>query len=251
VERRAKQRSPDLISNRKETTLLAIGAHPDDAELGCGGLLASLADKGHRVGIIDLTRGEMGSSGSPEIRAEEARRAGAILGIDFRLNLDMGDGQIVDSQENRLKLAQAFREYKPTVVATSHPIDRHPDHSAATALVKAAALAARLPKMPLNGSIHCVTRILLYCIHDVATPSFIVDISSHFEKKREALEAYHSQFVKPERGPEYRMIGVKDYIQTFASRAIHYGSQIGVQYGEAYVVESPIRVMSPERILDI
>lgn len=240
-----------MNSDQQRTTFLAVGAHPDDAELGCGGLLASLAEKGHRVGIVDLTRGEMGSSGSPETRAREAEQAGAILGIDFRVNLDLGDGQVVDSQTNRLKLAQAFRDYKPSVVATTYPIDRHPDHSAAAALVKAAALTARLAKMPLDGSIHCVSRILFYCIHDVASPSFIVDISAHFENKKRAIEAYHSQFVKPDRGPEYQMIGIKDYIKTFTARAVHYGSQIGVHYGEAFVIESPVRVMNPESILDV
>jgi len=234
--------------NEQLTTLLAVAPHPDDGELICGGLLAKLVAKGHRVGIIDLTRGEMGTSGDERLRAEEAEKATRILGLSFRDNLDMGDGQLVDSPENRMKIAQAFRVYRPRLVVTCSVNDRHPDHVASALLVKGATLMARLRRAPLEGPIHCVERIFYSSIHETVPPDFVVDISEHFDKKRQALEAYHSQFVKPDRDPSYRHVGVKDYIRTFTARAIHFGSQIGTQYGEGFTVDGPIRIDHPEEV---
>jgi len=233
----------------KNTSLIVVGAHPDDAELGCGGLIAKLSDRGHRVGIIDLTAGEMGSSGDAETRMAEAEKAGEILGVSFRENLGLPDSRLQDTIENRMRLAELFRKLRPRMVATCHGADRHPDHCAAASLVSGASLHARLKKAPLEGDIHCVERVFHFAMHEDAVPSFITDITEQFDRKKLALESYVSQFVRPETEEGYRYIGVKDYIGAFTARAAYYGSLIGTEYAEAFILEGVLSIDSPEEVL--
>ena len=235
--------------NAKNVTLLVVGAHPDDAELGCGGLLAKLARNGHRVGIIDLTRGEMGTSGSAETRMTEANNAAKALGLDFRESLDLGDARLFDSPGNRLALGERFRFYRPQMVATSCRTDRHPDHSAAAALVKAASLTARLKKANIDHEPHSISRLFFFSMHDPVVPSFIVDISETFQAKKSALEAYQSQFLKPKVDPDYHYLGIQDYIRAFSAKAAYLGSLIGSDYAEGFIVEEPLRLDHPEEVL--
>lgn len=230
-------------SKTYDLDLLVFAPHPDDAELGLGGLLAQLARQGKRTGIADLTRGEWGTKGTPAQRAEEAAAAAAVLGLAVRENLDLGDGRLEPSLEARRAVAACLRRLRPNTVAVVHPADRHPDHKAAAALVQAAMMWARLPKADVDGSPCYPRRLLYYFIHDVVEPYGVVDISADFETKLRAVEAYQSQFVAPLLPDGYRYVGTSDYLRAVETRARYYGERIGVTYGEAVAVDGPMRVV--------
>ena len=224
--------------------VLSFGAHPDDIELGSGGLLALCADRGQSAGAIDLTHGEGASRGSVAERAVELLKAAQILGLAARENLGLPDLHLEDTLANRALVADVIRKYRADVIIAPLPTDRHPDHAAAGKFVTAGAFLARMVKFETDHAPYAPRAVLYYLMHDSVEPTFIVDISGAWERKRAAVAAYESQFDRAM--PEgYRFIGTSDYHAAAAARAGFWGQKIGVAQGEAYVVAGSLRVDDP------
>ncbi len=215
--------------------LLAIAPHPDDAELLCGGTLILAAEAGRETGILDLTAGELASRGTPETRGQEAERAAQILGLAVRRNLGLADARISNDDESRGLLIEVIRELRPRTVIIPHFEGRHPDHRVASQLAYDASYLAGLKNYPADGDPHRPTKViyaLAYREH-APKPTFVVDISSAFERKLEAVRCYGSQFdgVKalgelfPADVPLYDVVRIQD---------AHYGSLIRAAYGEPF-----------------
>jgi bacillithiol biosynthesis deacetylase BshB1 len=229
-------------------SVLAFGAHPDDVELGCGGLLALCARRGQAAGVVDLTKGEGASRGSVAEREREAERSAGILGLAVRENLALPDLHLQDTLDTRRAVARLVRKYRADIVLAPLPADRHPDHAAASAFVTQGAFLARMAKFEAEHPPHSPAAVLYYLIHENATPSFIVDISDVWETKRTAIAAYESQFDRAM--PDgYRFAGTSDYHAASAARAGFWGAQIGTAQGEAYVKAGALRVDDPVALL--
>lgn len=224
-----------LGMNATRLDLLVIAPHPDDGELGCGGLLARAKSEGHSTGILDLTRGELGSKGSVDLRAEEARAASTILGLDYRGNLGLADGAVGDSPQARQQLARHLRELRPKVLLVPHDSDRHPDHLGASRLGAAAAHDAGLRKAPVEGPPHKISRLLFYPGNYPATPTLAVDVSEHIEVWQAAVLAYKSQFEGEPVSETVGPVGVE------ARRALrrYWGNFVGVAYAEGLLSPLP------------
>jgi bacillithiol biosynthesis deacetylase BshB1 len=216
--------------------LLAIGAHPDDAEVGCGGVLASASLGGLRVGVADLTRGELATHGSPEQRGREADRAATILGLHERTALELPDGGVGTEPHHREVVVGLLRDLRPRLVLAPYPEDRHPDHAATGRLVREACVLAALRKFS-SGSPHRPTALYHYMVHQPIAPSFVVDVSGVWSRKMEAVRAYESQFRPPD--PETE-IGGGAFLPLIEARARFYGAMIGVERGEAFSSQGPI-----------
>ncbi|HEY8489184.1 MAG TPA: bacillithiol biosynthesis deacetylase BshB1 [Thermaerobacter sp.] len=218
--------------------VLVIGAHPDDAEIGMGGTLVKLYRLGYRIGVIDLTRGELGSKGTPERRAQEAAAAARVYGARFRLNLNLGDNRVEDSPALGRKIAALIRRCRPRLVFTHHGDDRHPDHRGAFALVRRAVFQAALRNLDLGEPYHLVDALLFFPVNEWVEPSFVVDVTEAFDAKLEAMRAFASQFVEPTAPIDHKYFGVEDYLEAAVVRARHYGLRIGVRYGEAFLADA-------------
>ena len=218
--------------------VLVVGAHPDDAEIGMGGTLVKLHRLGYSIGVIDLTRGELGSKGTPERRAAEAAAAAAVYGARFRTNLNLGDNRVDDSPALGRKLAELIRRARPRLVFTHHGDDRHPDHRGACALVRRAVFQAGLRNLDLGVPYHLVDALLFFPVNEWVEPSFVVDITDTFDAKLEAMRAFTSQFVEPTAPIDHKYFGIEDYLEAAVVRARHYGMRIGTRYGEAFVADA-------------
>lgn len=227
---------------------LAIGAHPDDAELFAGGTLARLANAGRRVGILDLTRGESATRGTPETRAEEAREASRILGLAVRETLDLGDADLANTQERRRLLAEALRRLRPRVVATHWPDDRHPDHRRAHELVCDAVFFANVAGFAAAGE-RWKTEALVFFPgnprHAEPRADWTVDVSGAFEAKLAALRAYGTQFGGEASGPRATYIASPEYWKQVERRAAAWGHRIGVAHAEVFILEQPAHASHP------
>jgi bacillithiol biosynthesis deacetylase BshB1 len=223
--------------------LLAIVPHPDDAELICGGTLIRAADQGHVTAVLDLTAGELGSRGRPEIRAAESRRATEVLGLAIRRRLDFPDSRIVNDEKSRLQLVETIRELRPRTVILPYFEGRHPDHRVASQLAYDASYLAGLKNYPASGEPHRPTKVLYaqaYREHALK-PTFVVDISEVFERKLDAIRCYSSQFdgVKslgelfPAEVPLYDLVRIQD---------AHYGSLIRTAFGEPFYTRETLRI---------
>lgn len=222
--------------------ILAFGAHPDDVELCVGGILIKASMAGQKVGVVDLTQGELGSRGDEETRDKEAQKAKEILGIKIRENLDLGDGKLYDNYQNRLIVANIIRKYKPKVILAPFEKDRHPDHVAASTIIEKANFDARLKKLKSEYPPHAIQHILFYLAHEYYHPTIIVDITEVFPEKMEAIKAYNSQFYAPISGNECTPIGISNYIFHIESRSRFYGSLINANHGEPLISKYPIKV---------
>jgi bacillithiol biosynthesis deacetylase BshB1 len=222
--------------------VLAIAAHPDDVELTCGGTLASLKALGYRFGIVDLTRGEMGTRGSPEIRAAEARRAAEILGAEFREGLDLGDGGLRRDREQELGVIDVIRREKPRLVFTPYPDDRHPDHRRAGQLVTDAAYYAGLRKLVTAHAAHRPQQTIYFSTFEVQEPDFLVDVTPVIEIRRAAMRAFVSQFHDPGSTEPQTMLSQQDFLESVEARARHFGSMIGVEFAEGFKARRPPRI---------
>lgn len=226
---------------------LAFGPHPDDAEIGCGGLLRKMKAKGHRTGIIDMTSGDMGW-GTPEIRLGESEAAGKILKLDVRECLDLGDCRIEDTFENRCKVAAVIRKHQPQIILSPYyqlPIGRglgHNDHYKTGQIVANAFNLAHLRKAPIAGEPYQAKAIFFYFLPPGTPPTFIVDITEFFEDWMKALDCHQSQFSNPEKPRPDNQPTVRDLFATFAG---FWGWQIGVRYGQAFLATSPLKVSDP------
>ncbi len=247
VKRQMKGRQP-TVSETPRVAVLAFGAHPDDIELGAGGLLALAAARGQGAAAIDLTAGEGASRGTVEARRLEAAESAQILGLAARENWGWPDLHLTDTLDYRRQVADAVRRYRPDLVLCPAPRDRHPDHSAASAVVTAGAFWARMVRIETSHAPHSPRAVAYYVMHELVEPSFVVDISSTWDQKRRAVAAYRSQFDQPV--PEgYRFIGTSDYHAAAAARAGYWGQTIGTAQGEAYVLASTLRVDDPVELL--
>ena len=226
---------------------LAFGPHPDDAEIGAGGLLRKMKKRGHTTGIVDMTSGDMGW-GTPEIRAGESAEAARILQLDVRENLDLGDGRVEDTFENRCRVAAAIRRHRPQVVLSTYynlPIGRglgHNDHYKTGQIVANAFNLAHLRKAPVEGEPFQAKAIYYYYLPPGMLPTFVVDITEEFDDWMAALDCHRSQFYNPEKPRPKNLPAVRDVFATFAS---YWGWQIGVKYAQAYLSTSPLNVGDP------
>ena len=226
---------------------LVFGPHPDDAEIGAGGLLAKMKALGHSTGVIDMTTGDMGW-GTPEIRAAESAAAARILALDARENLDLGDCRIEDTFENRCKLAAVLRRHRPQIVMAPYynlPIGRglgHNDHYKTGQIVANAFNLAHLRKAPIEGEPHQAKAIYFYFLPQGVTPTFVVDITDHFETMVAAIDCHKSQFYNPERPRPATLPAVRE---VFEANARYWGWQIGAKYAQAYLSVGPLKVRDP------
>lgn len=224
--------------------VLAVCAHPDDAELLCGGLLLRCADQGYRTGVLDLTRGELGSAGTPETRAREAARASEILGLAVRRNAGLPDGHLAPDIAARWRVAGLLRELRPEVLILQHDDHRNPDHAAAGALAREAAFGAGLRNAPLDGDPHRARKLIYgiaYREHG-PKPSFVVDISEQMERKLEAIMAYESQFAGRTSLGGVRAGGDRPIAEQIRAQHAHYGSWIRRRYGEPYWTRETVQI---------
>ena len=220
--------------------LLAIGPHPDDIEIGIGGIVAKHAALGHRVGLCDLTAGEMGSNGTVEERLAEANAARAVLGAAWRVNLRVPDRAIGSDAGHVRAVAGLIRRAKPTVVALPYWSDRHPDHVAASQLLTEGVFSAGLRRYPAEGDAWNAESICYYFINDAAAPSFVVDVSEHYETKRKALACHVSQFQLLQPGAVATRLTASVFRQLIESRDAQFGALVGVAFAEGIVVKQPV-----------
>lgn len=214
--------------------ILALAAHRDDVEQTCGGTLLKMAERGQRTGILDLTQGEMGTRGTAQDRALEAEDAARILKVSWREALDIPDGRVENTWDNRLKVARALRETRPRVLILPYWEGRHPDHYTASILGYEAAFLSGLAKLPIDGAPHRPFKIIYASLYRDVRPSFVVDISEQFEARFASLMAYKSQFSDQQAGsgifPAQAEIRAR-----VESMARFYGMMVGVTYAEPFV----------------
>ncbi len=226
--------------------VLAVGAHPDDVELGIGGTLHKLSERGYRVAVLALTRGEMGTRGTVEERAQEAAEAARILGIADRANVGLPDGGLANTVEQRLEVIPFIRTCRPGLILVNGSPDRHPDHAAAAALVRDANFYAGLKRIDTGQEPHRTPRLLHYHPYfDAEMATFVVDISGHFDVKLEALRAYASQFYNPDYEAAPTRIASKSFWDSISARAVYWGAQIGTTHGEALLAPEPVGLDLP------
>lgn len=229
--------------------ILAFGAHPDDVELGCAGTLAKEIAYGKKAGIIDLTRGELGTRGSVAIRNQEAADAAKILGISVRENLDMRDGFFVNDETHQLKVIQAIRKYKPEIVICNAVNDRHIDHGKGSKLVSDSCFLSGLVKIETfyenqKQEVWRPKLVYHYIQWNNCIPDFVVDISGFNEKRVEAILAYKSQFYNPESTEPQTLITSKTFLESLNYRPKDFGRLIGTDFAEGFTVERYLGVNS-------
>lgn len=220
--------------------LLILAAHPDDAELGCAGTIAKHISLGYKVGIVDLTQGDLGTRGTIESRAEEAAAAAAILGVSVRENLKLRDGFFRNDEEHQLKVIRAIRKYQPEIVLANATHDRHSDHGRASALEYDACFLSGLVKIETvdeQGRKQQPWRprsVYHYIQSVMIQPDFIVDVSDFWDLKMQAIKAFKSQFFDPSSAEPETYISKPGFLRMIESRAVEFGHAINAQYGEGY-----------------
>lgn len=233
--------------------ILAFGAHPDDVELSCSGTLAAHIQLGHKVAIVDLTRGELGTRGTPELRDQESNAASQILGIHFRENLKFRDGFFTIDEKHQLELIRVIRKYRPTIVFANALNDRHTDHAKGAQLVHEACFLSGLTKIETmdNGQSQEAWRpkqTYHYIQDRIAKPDILFDISHTFDLKMKSIMAYGSQFYNPDSKEPLTPISSKEFIESIRGRCLEFGKEIGVSYAEGFLVRRNIGV---KNLLDL
>ncbi len=220
---------------------LAFGAHPDDVELGCSGALLKIIDSGKKVGIIDLTLGELGTRGSSEIRSKETKEASKLLGINIRENLKFKDGFFTNDIEHQMKVISIIRKYKPEFIFCNAPDDRHIDHPKASKLIVESCFLSGLSKIKTvddfgNDQPHWRPKNIIHYIQwKNLKPDFILDISGYMKKKMDVIKCYSSQFYDHKSKEPETPISKKNFLGFIESRAVDYGRIIGVEHGEGFI----------------
>jgi N-acetylglucosamine malate deacetylase 1 len=222
--------------------VLAFGAHPDDVELFCAGTLLKMKKQGHSVGIIDLSKGELSTRGTVELRSEEANKAAEILEIDLRENAGLKDGDISIDGTSKKIVIDIIRKYRPQIVFAPYWEDRHPDHIYASRLVSASFFYSGLNKVKSEYPEYRPKSIIYYFQHEVNKPSFVVDISKEFSNKLESVKMYKSQFFNKDSQEKETFISSPQFLESVINRAKYFGFQIGVEYGEPFFVKSAIKI---------
>lgn len=234
--------------------ILAFGVHPDDVELGCSGTLLAAMAEGKKVGIIDLTRGELGTRGNAEIRKEEAARAAEILGISVRENLEMADGFFQVDETNLRKVIRVIRQYQPSIVFANAFSDRHPDHGRSAKLVADAAFLSGLRKIETHWNNQAQEQwkpayVLHYIQDRFHEPDLVMDISAHMDQKIASVLAYGTQFYNPGWEEPSTYISSPQFLESVKARALMLGKRIGVDYGEGFCTEKTIGLNSLDALV--
>jgi bacillithiol biosynthesis deacetylase BshB1 len=234
--------------------ILAFGVHPDDVELGCAGTLLGAIAEGKKVGVIDLTKGELGTRGSISQRLSEAQLASELLGLSIRENLGMADGFFINNKEHQLIIIETIRRFQPSIIFCNAPEDRHPDHGRAASLIEEAAFLSGLEKIKTSHEgiaqeAWRPTQVFHYIQSRNLTPNFVVDISKHIEKKMEAILAHSSQFYDPKSNEPDTFISSAAFLEFVKGRAKELGQQIGVQYAEGFITQKTLGINSLDAII--
>lgn len=239
------------MSEVAKLDVLAVGAHPDDVELGCGGTLAKLAALGYRVGILDMARGELGTRGTPEIRAQEAAAAAQVLNLPVRENLELKDAHIHVSDETRVRMVRKVRLYRPRIIFTHYWEDPHPDHVHTCQLVREAAHLAGLAKYDSEGNLprHRPNVVAHFMFPRTVIPTFVVDISDFAEQKRNAILCYKSQLHDPNSTEPQTYLSDKNFVRRLEVRQRFFGSTVGVDHAEGFFVREALNVDDPVALL--
>ncbi len=229
--------------------ILAFGVHPDDVELGCSGTIINAIAEGKKVGIIDLTQGELGTRGTIETRYAEATAAAKVMGVSARENLKMDDGFFKHDKKNIREVIRSIRKYQPEIILCNAPEDRHPDHGRSAKLVAEAAFLSGLRKIETkeDGKMQAAWRptyVFHYIQDRFLQPSFVIDITESFEKKMEAILCYKTQFNSPGTDEPQTYISSPQFMETVKARALMLGKRIGVQYAEGFLSEKVIGLKS-------
>ena len=230
---------------------LAVFSHPDDAELSVSGTLLKMKSLGYRTGVCDMTRGEMGTRGTPELREQESRDAAQIMKLDTRLNLEQPDGHVWLNEDSRAALVRVIRTHRPKVLLTTHWDDPHPDHAHTCAIVRQAARLATMGRYEEDSGLQPVAMpAIMHAIFSrLVPPSFIVDVSDFVEEKMRAIRAHASQFYSSESAEPQTRISEKGFLDQIEYRMRYYGSLIGVEAGEAFYVREALNVDDPVALL--
>jgi N-acetylglucosamine malate deacetylase 1 len=222
--------------------LLAIAPHPDDVELTCGGTMIKMAEAGYRTGILDLTRGETGTRGSPETRLREAARAAQVMGTRIRRNLGLPDAHLRLCDEHKAAIAEVIRELEPRTVILPYWEGRHPDHYTAAQLAYEACFVAGLKNYPLSGDAFRPFKIVYAAAYADVRPTFAVDITKQYDRRRKAILAYASQFRPTGKDRRSKVALPLDELEgRMNDTARHYGRMIGVKYAEGFVVKEVLQ----------
>ncbi len=239
--------------------LLAIGVHPDDVELGCSGTIINEIRLGKKVGVVDLTQGELGTRGSVESRFQESANAAMIMGVHARENLKMRDGFFENNEENKLALISTIRKYRPEIVIGNVLHDRHPDHGRAGKLIADACFLAGLSKIETKdgtGELQPRWRpsYVLHYIQDwYHEPDVLIDISAVFEQRMKAISAYSTQFhtgYDSAEGPQ-TYISTPDFLESIIARARMFGKRIGVKYAEGFISEKKLGIRNLDALIQL
>ncbi len=234
--------------------ILAFGAHPDDVELGCGGTVAKEVSKGKKVGIIDLTRGELGTRGSVDLRDQESKLASNVLGLELRENLNFKDGFFQNNESNQIEIIKVIRKYRPEIVLCNAEDDRHIDHPKAAELVSSACFLSGLRKIETidNGKNQLEWRpknVYHYIQWKNSSPDFLVDISGFISIKLEAIKAYSSQFYDPNSNEPETPISTKNFIDNVINRSADLGRLIGVEHAEGFTSKKSLGINTLEDLI--
>jgi bacillithiol biosynthesis deacetylase BshB1 len=226
--------------------VMAVGAHPDDVEMSCGGLVAKLVSEGHDVGIADLTCGEMGSSGSERTRIEESARAARVLGVSWRVCCGLPDSGLNHSDKEHVHaFVRLLRARRPALVLAPWRQARHPDHMEAGEIVRRAVFLAGLRRLRAPGKPHAETKVLYYMGDTRFEPTFVVDVTRFFGRKMRSIHAYRSQFDRSRPDAFPTRLNAPGFLDVIETRARYLGHVMGVKYAEGFLYEGPVPVYDP------
>lgn len=225
--------------------ILFFAAHPDDVELACGGTVIKHVHLGKKVGIVDLTKGELGTRGTPEIRTKESEEASKLLGLSARVNLELTDGQFINNPESQLKVISAIRRFCPEIIIANAPSDRHPDHGRGCELVKESCFYSGLLKIETiyKGKNQLPWRpkhVLSYIQDHYHEPDLVFDVSDVWTERMAAVMAYKSQFYDPNSKEPQTPISTEGFQNYLTARALQFGRSINVEYGEGFISQTPL-----------
>ena len=237
--------------------ILAFGIHPDDIELSCAGTILVEKANGKKVGVIDLSQGELGTRGNAQIRKEEAENSAGILGVDLRENLEMADGFFKNDKENQLRIIKVLRKYRPEVIMCNAPEDRHPDHGRSAVLVNDATFLSGLRRIETKdeqGNLQQEWRpkyVFNYIQDTYLSPDFVVDVSDVFDKKIRSIEAFSSQFYNREAGDKepQTYISSPEFLESIINRSKMFGKMIGVKYAEGFISKKMIGIKTFDALI--
>ncbi|WP_045464077.1 bacillithiol biosynthesis deacetylase BshB1 [Sporocytophaga myxococcoides] len=229
--------------------MLVLSAHPDDAELACSGTIISHIEMGKKVGLVDLTRGQLGTRGTPEIREMEAEAAASILGLAARENLGFEDGFFVEDKDHIIAIVKAIRKYQPEIIITNALHDRHPDHGRASDLVSRASFLSGLIKIETGQKAWRPRNVYHYIQDRYIKPDLIVDVTPYWDQKIKTIKAFRSQFFNPDSEEPGTYISSPEFLLFIEARALELGHSIGVKYGEGFTSERNIGIKNMFELL--